>query len=754
MGKTEPVSDRISIAMLTHNNYTKTHECIDTIIKVLDDDLFYEFLILDNNSQDATRDLVQSLSGKNKIKIILSDTNLGVCAGRNRLFGLARAEIIASIDSDVELRDVNYFYKAARVLNHVPYVGLCGMSAYHAAFIDRKLSLSPCEKEGYADCVSGCCQIFWRYLLDDIRLDERFSPFWCEDTDFCFQIKKIEKQVYYLPGEYGLYHDYRSKTDRKFDKDKQIKERYLVEKWHGNVILSQSTEIEPPQETIDLPGLWIFETDTNGVTIDGDGQKVGSLFGDGWYPQCHVLKQENRSTYLQELPRKQADNLIYIQLLLLFKCGGVCISDHYLHRENLFKSLFHRMADQNLDLILFRYRNQIRNDVIIARKGSTLLHKCLLFGKIDRFADLVPEFGERCRVLDHCIGDADGFNSAGAKLIRLSGNEDPTKLKHLKISTGHRRNGRIRIFDMPPYTMNPCIIRCRDEYCLIARQESKYKNSLNSRSKNVLYFLDRVLKICKRVDLTLVLGRKKFIDRNRYNLSDRDFIIEDIRFITHTEFQDHKIPVFGSAMVDFENEYITRIALLELNVKEHTLTFIKFLEINAGEKVEKNWEIFLGKGYYYIIYKIDPLEIYRCKMDFSDIRLHHRHDHKIAKRYVLPHYAIRDDLLHLSAVVDFDRRYYLISFRFFTYDHNYSGQMTRIYSHFGVLMNKRTYHLDYIIEKDIMSCFSYNVIINNSSLRIGGEIYFFCGFNDAQSGYIQYSVDELQHQITRIKKYF
>ena len=210
--------------MLTYNDYAKTQECIETIREVLDDDLFYEFLILDNNSQASTRDYIRSLSGKNKIKTVLSDINLGVPAGRNRLFHLAKGEIIASLDSDVKLIDVDYFYKAVCVLTHVPDVALCGMPAYFTHFINQKLVLNSCQKEGYADCVSGCCQIFYRYLLDHIRLDERFSPFWCEDTDFCFQIKNINKQVYYLPGEYGLYHDYRSKAHRKFDRDKKIKD--------------------------------------------------------------------------------------------------------------------------------------------------------------------------------------------------------------------------------------------------------------------------------------------------------------------------------------------------------------------------------------------------------------------------------------------------------------------------------------------------------------------------------------------------
>lgn len=736
--------------MLTYNDYAKTQECIETIREVLDDDLFYEFLILDNNSQASTRDYIRSLSGKNKIKTVLSDTKLGIPAGRNRLFHLAKGEIIASLDSDVKLIDVDYFYKAVRVLTHVPDVALCGMPAYYTHFINQELVLNSCQKEGYADCVSGCCQIFYRYLLNHIRLDERFSPFWCEDTDFCFQIKKINKQVYYLPGEYGLYHDYRSKTDRKSDKDKEIKERYLVEKWNGKVTFCRSNGSDPRAKPMVLPGLWILRSDITGVPSYRDVRDVESLFGDRWYPQYHVLTKENIDTYLPDLPRSEAGNPIYIQLLLLFKYGGICIGDRYIHRDNLFNCLFHKMADHDLDLILFKYRNEVQNDVIVARKRSTLLHKSLVCRKISGFADLGTVFGKKCCVVDHFIGDAGSFDPAGTKLLRLKGNEHPAELIRLKISAGHKSSGRMVLFDMPAHTMNPCVMGYHDEYCLIARHESKLTDALNSRTKNVLYFLDRAFNIRRQIDLTLVLDRNKFIQRNRVNLSDHDFIVEDIRFITNTGFQDHKIPVVGNAMVDYENDYVTRISLLELDVKEHTLTFIKFLHIDTGGKIEKNWNIFYENRHCYIIYKIDPLEIYRCEMDFGDIQLHHRQDVKITERHVKPNYKIRHDLIHLSSMVDFDKRYYLILFRFYTYDPHYDGQMKRIYSHFGVLMNKQSYRLDYIIDKDIMSRFSYNIIINNSAIRIGDEVFFFCGFNDTQCGYIKYSIDALRNQRTRV----
>jgi GT2 family glycosyltransferase len=227
----------ISVVMLTHNDLGRTRRCLGTILAVLPDALFVELLILDNASTDGTREYVLSLAGTGKVRVLTSPGNLGVAAGRQRLFSEARGAIIASLDSDVEIRGPGFFLRARALLAADPAVGICGASGYLVRFSEGRLGLVPWEREGRVDCVSGFCQVFPRHLLQHIRLDEDFSPFWCEDTDFCFQAKTLGWHIHRLDPEPYLTHTYRSIDSRPRDPLKAEHEALLVRKWAGRVPL-------------------------------------------------------------------------------------------------------------------------------------------------------------------------------------------------------------------------------------------------------------------------------------------------------------------------------------------------------------------------------------------------------------------------------------------------------------------------------------------------------------------------------------
>jgi len=227
----------VSIVMLTHDDRQRTERCLATVLDVLDDVLIEELLILDNGSTDGTRELVLSLSGHEKVRILTSERNLGVAAGRKLLFSAAEGSVIASLDSDVELRGLGYLRRICTLLAEDSGIGICGASGYLVHFDGGLLGLIPCGRDREVDCVSGFCQVFPRKLLDRVAIDCDFSPFWCEDTDFCFQIKALGLRVHRLdPGD-GLMHRYRSIEARRDDPRKAEHEAKLVGKWNGRVNL-------------------------------------------------------------------------------------------------------------------------------------------------------------------------------------------------------------------------------------------------------------------------------------------------------------------------------------------------------------------------------------------------------------------------------------------------------------------------------------------------------------------------------------
>jgi GT2 family glycosyltransferase len=228
---------RISVVMLTHNDHHGARRCLESMLAVLPDAMFEELILLDNASTDETRELVLSLDGVDKVRVIRSDSNLGVARGRNRLFALARGAIVASLDSDVEIAGTGFFRDARALLVRDPRVGICGASGYRVHFSGGQLHLKPYTRDGSVDCVSGFCQVFPRQLLQQVQIDTAFSPFWCEDTDFCFQAKARGFRIHRLAPEPGLRHRYRSIDTRADDPRKARHEALLVRKWSGRIRL-------------------------------------------------------------------------------------------------------------------------------------------------------------------------------------------------------------------------------------------------------------------------------------------------------------------------------------------------------------------------------------------------------------------------------------------------------------------------------------------------------------------------------------
>jgi len=727
---------KISIVMLTYNNCQELKACMTSILPVLAHDIILELIIFDNNSNETTREYIQTLTGINKIQIIFSDKNLGVTLGRIKLFAMAKGDIIASLDSDILLTDSHFFYKAINVLTTNINVGICGMSGYFVDFSGDRLNLKEARLEGIVHCVSGCCQIFWNYLLDSVFLDTAFSPFWCEDTDFCFQIIEQQKLVYYIPPDYGLHHDYHSKNSRKNDPTKIEKEKYLVNKWKDRISFNKPVRktIDPSYLTLKL---WILKLRDS---------TIKSGFDRNWYPEHCILTPDNIHNYLPEIQKNTNINPVTIQLLLLFKYGGICIDYRYIHIKNIFKYLIHQLSDKNVDLILLKYQGKIMDDIIVGKKGSTLIHKCLVCKKIEKFETLVNIFGNKCMIIDDFIGSFHTDNNISYKLIK--GDYDKPELMNKRISSIRNEDQEsISFFEMPGYTMNPCAKSKGEYYYLIVRNESSIASPLTSNVKNILYCMDQQFKIIWKKELRVVIGQHSYTSRNRKKLSDTDFVIEDIRFIENTTFANNKIYVYGSAMIDYEKKYLTKIALFELDIINYQLTFLKFLNIQTHQVTEKNWLIFYHNLSYYIIYTIDPLKIYECSPNFNEIKPCHTNDYRIRKTYISDDYDIINNFLHLSSMVTFNQDYYFILYRFYTYNSYYTGQQKRVYRNYGALMHKQTFRLDYFLSEDLFSNYSHNIIIANSAKKIGNSLFFFCGFDDELSGYIKLNIDYIKSKL-------
>jgi len=228
---------QVSIVMLTHNDMGGIAHTLERFLPLVDHELFCEMLILDNGSSDGTGEYLQSIKSWPKLRAILSDVNLGVAKGRQALFAAAKGDLIASLDSDVSVNGIGWFLRAKEALNKNPRIGICGCSGYLARLGVNSLFLRPWNYDSRVDCVSGFCQFFPKKLLETVRISEEFSPFWCEDTDFCFQAIQNGYQVRHISGNGELDHTYHSITSRCGDPRKHKHEALLAHKWKDRISL-------------------------------------------------------------------------------------------------------------------------------------------------------------------------------------------------------------------------------------------------------------------------------------------------------------------------------------------------------------------------------------------------------------------------------------------------------------------------------------------------------------------------------------
>ena len=191
--------------MLTYNNYEKFERCIRSMFYFVTERRVKEFIILDNGSyQPELKDFLQILDSQiEKFRVIYSETNLGIAKGRKLLFDVAEGDYIMSFDSDIVIVNppafLEIFYKTLSIDKMMLVGGGGGDHPYFPSMeredIDNKESSENPVEIKIVDEVAGWFHGFKSSILTKngghIEMDEQFSPFWAEDSDFCVQIKLV-----------------------------------------------------------------------------------------------------------------------------------------------------------------------------------------------------------------------------------------------------------------------------------------------------------------------------------------------------------------------------------------------------------------------------------------------------------------------------------------------------------------------------------------------------------------------------------
>ena len=157
-------SPKISVVMPTYNAETYLREAIDSILNQTFTD--FEFLIIDDNSNDKTREIIKSYKDK-RIRLI-DGPGKGISAALNVGLKEAKGEYIARMDAD-DISLPERFEAQVKFMDEHPEVGICGTKIHTL------------EKNNNQ---------WFTHIHSNVQLLDLF-----EDTPFCHPTVMIRKQI-------------------------------------------------------------------------------------------------------------------------------------------------------------------------------------------------------------------------------------------------------------------------------------------------------------------------------------------------------------------------------------------------------------------------------------------------------------------------------------------------------------------------------------------------------------------------------
>jgi len=220
----------LSCILLTWNSARYADVCLRSIFLDLDQSgLSFEVFVIDNGSTDATLNILAAIE-RPELTVIPLGHNTGTTFSRNIGLRMCRGQVIAVLDSDIELRHSHVFTGLTRALLEQPEIGIVSPrlefpSGRHQMTADvyptlgrkfrRFLSLRRLEaseasisilKARDVDYTVSAFWMFRRELLQTVGLlDEQifYAP---EDVDYCLRVALQGFRIVYDPNFVATHH--------------------------------------------------------------------------------------------------------------------------------------------------------------------------------------------------------------------------------------------------------------------------------------------------------------------------------------------------------------------------------------------------------------------------------------------------------------------------------------------------------------------------------------------------------------------
>lgn len=221
-------SDSVSIIFSNYNGGNEPIDCLRSIEKLDYPEKLIETIIIDNASQDGSKERILKLFPKTKLIALKKDIglpaslNLGIKSSEGSYIMIANDDIVFGKNSITAM--VNYLKKEKNI-------GILGGKVF---FKDhpKKISQSACDfnfylgeiKKGMASgkkikWLQSCAIMVPKNVFEKIGLfDDAFYPLYFDDFDFCLRAKKAGVGIARIPD--AVFWHGAGKTTQKFGSKK------------------------------------------------------------------------------------------------------------------------------------------------------------------------------------------------------------------------------------------------------------------------------------------------------------------------------------------------------------------------------------------------------------------------------------------------------------------------------------------------------------------------------------------------------
>lgn len=229
-------SIKLSIIIVSFNTKEILKNCINTVIRN-SRNINYEIIVIDNASEDGSLDLLNSISKKHPLKIIVNRKNLGFGHANNQGMKVAKGNYLLLLNSDTIIKD-NLFPEIIKWMDENPKVGLCSCSLKnkdgslqgtggHFPTLIRVISwmtiqdiplvdaiikpFHPMKTKSFykgnkfyknekeLDWVTGAFFLLRHKTALEVGYFDEDYFMYTEEVDYCYRLKELGWKVYFLP---------------------------------------------------------------------------------------------------------------------------------------------------------------------------------------------------------------------------------------------------------------------------------------------------------------------------------------------------------------------------------------------------------------------------------------------------------------------------------------------------------------------------------------------------------------------------